>query len=126
VVPRFDRELIILRATQLAHGDYQFGEHRPIAMSCGIAAAQIDGLARWREGGMFNDRQRAILAYADAMVSQAGVNDATFAEMKRFFTTQEIVELTMTAAYYSGSSQITRALRVQPEPAADATGYGKC
>jgi alkylhydroperoxidase family enzyme len=125
-VPRIDRELIILRATQLMHGDYQFGEHRPIGISCGIPAALIDGLPKWRDSGLYSERQRAILAYADAMVSVAGVDDRTFAEMKRFFSPREIVELTMTAAYYSGSSQITRALGVPPEPAPDPTGYGKC
>jgi uncharacterized peroxidase-related enzyme len=125
-VPRLDRELIILRATQLAHGDYQLGEHRPIAVSCGMSPAQVDGVANWRESALFNERQRAILAYADGMVSTAGVDDTTFAAMRRFFTPREIVELTMTAAFYSGSSQITRALGVPPETAADPSGYGKC
>jgi len=46
--------------------------------------------------------------------------------MQRHFSTREIVELTMTAAYYSGSAQMTRALGVQPEKEADPTGYGKC
>lgn len=126
VVPRADRELIILRATQLAHGDYQHEEHRPIAMSCGISAAQIDSLARWRDGALFDDRQRAVLAYADGMVSPEGVSDATFAEMKRFFSAQEIVELTMNAAYYSGSSQISRALGVTADGNPPKSGYGTC
>ena len=89
MVPRADRELIILRATQLAHGDYQHEEHRPIAMSCGISAAQIDGLAQWRDNKLFDERQRAILAYADGMVSADGVDDATFAAMKRFFDARD-------------------------------------
>jgi alkylhydroperoxidase family enzyme len=126
VVPRADRELIILRATQLAHGDYQHEEHRPIAMSCGISGAQIDGLAHWRGGALFDERQRAILAYADGMVSADGVDDATFAAMKRFFSAQEIVELTMNAAYYSGSSQISRALGVTAEGNPPKSGYGTC
>jgi alkylhydroperoxidase family enzyme len=126
VVPRADRELIILRATQLAHGDYQHEEHRPIAMSCGISAAQIDSLAHWRDGALFDDRQRAVLAYADGMVSPEGVSDATFAEMKRFFSAQEIVELTMNAAYYSGSSQISRALGVTADGNPPKSGYGTC
>ena len=99
-VPRADRELIILRATQLAHGVYPHEEHIPIAMSCGIRAEQIDALAQWRESKLFSDRQRAILAYPDGMVSATGVDDASFAAMKSFFTTQEIVELTFNAAYY--------------------------
>jgi alkylhydroperoxidase family enzyme len=126
VVPRADRELIILRATQLAHGHYQHEEHRPIAMSCGISEAQIDGLAHWRDGKLFDDRQRAVLAYADGMVSPEGVTDATFDEMKRFFSAQEIVELTMNAAYYSGSSQISRALGVTADGNPPKSGYGTC
>jgi alkylhydroperoxidase family enzyme len=126
IVPRVDRELIILRATQLMHGDYQYGEHRPIAASCGIPLELIDNLPHWRQSSLYSERQRAILAYADGMVSEGGVDDATFAAMKRFFTPREIVELTMTAAFYSGSSQVTRALGVQPEAAPDPTGYAKC
>jgi alkylhydroperoxidase family enzyme len=125
-VPRADRELIILRATQLMRGDYQFTQHRTMAMSCGITAAQIESLPRWRDSGLFSDRQRAVLAYADGMVGAEGVTDAVFEAMKRFFSTKEIVELTMTASYYSGSAQATRALGVAPEKEADPTGYGKC
>ena len=125
-VPRVDRELIILRAAQNMRGEYQFRQHRTMAISCGMTAEQVDGLPRWRESTLFNDRQRTVLAYADGMVSQQGVTDAEFEAMKRHFSTKEIVELTMMAAYYSGSAQITRALGVQPEKEADPTGYGKC
>jgi alkylhydroperoxidase family enzyme len=123
-VPRADRELIILRAAQHMHGEYQFRQHRRMAISCGMTAAQVEALARWRESNLFDERQRAVLAYADGMVSTEGVSDATFATMTRFFNAKEIVELTMTAAFYSGSAQITRALGLQPEKEED--GYGKC
>ena len=126
VVPRADRELIILRATQLMHGEYPHEEHKPLAMSCGITAAQIDALAQWRASALFSERQRAILAYADAMVTAAGVDDATFNAMKGFFSTQEIVELTMNAAYYSASSQISRTLGVTAEGNPEKNGYGTC
>ena len=125
-VPRADRELIILRAAQNMRGEYQFKQHRVMAISCGFTAEQVDNLPRWREGNLFNERQRAVLAYADGMVSPRGVSDAEFEAMKRHFSTREIVELTMMAAYYSGSAQITRALGVQPEKEEDPTGYGKC
>jgi alkylhydroperoxidase family enzyme len=123
---RADRELIILRATQLARGDYQFGQHRRLAISCGITAEQIDSLPRWRESTLFNDRQRAVLAYADAMASADGIDDQTFDAMKAFFTTKEIVELTMNAAYYGASSQISRALRITAEGNPKGGGYGVC
>ena len=126
IVPRADRELIILRATQLMHGEYPHEEHIPMAMSCGITAAQIEALPKWRDSKVYSDRQRAILAYADGMVSAAGVDDATFATMTRFFNTQEIVELTFNAALYGATSQISRALGVTAAGNPEKSSYGKC
>lgn len=125
-VPRADRELIILRATQNGYGHYQFSEHADIALSCGISKEQIAALARWRESALFSERQRAILAYADGMVSVAGVDDATFEAMKHHFSIKEIVELTMTGAYYNASGQITRALGVQLQQNRERLSYGNC
>jgi alkylhydroperoxidase family enzyme len=126
VVPRPDRELIILRATQLLHGEYPHEEHKPLAVSCGITQGQIDALPQWRDSTLFSDRQRAILAYADAMVSEDGVDDETFAAMRRYFSTQEIVELTFNAAYYGATSLVSRALGVTAIGNPKKTSYGKC
>ncbi|MCW5774058.1 MAG: carboxymuconolactone decarboxylase family protein [Rhodospirillaceae bacterium] len=126
IVPRADRELIILRTTQLNGGDYEFVQHTPMGLSCGLSKTQIDGLAKWRDGQLFNERQRAVLAYADGMASDAGVDDATFAAMRKHFSPQEIVELTVTAGFYSAASRVTRALGIKLEPNAGKTAYGKC
>ena len=125
-VSRADKELIILRATQLARGDYQFGQHRRLAISCGITVEQIESLPRWRDSKLFNDRQRAVLAFADAMASPEGVDDATFDAMKSFYSNKEIVELTMNAAYYGASSQISRTLRITAEGTPKGGSYGAC
>src|SRR6478609_8201780 len=60
VATRADRELIILRATQLLHGEYPHEEHIPLAMSCGVSAAQIGALAQWRTSALYSEKQRAI------------------------------------------------------------------
>src|SRR5262245_59173891 len=126
IVARADKELIILRATQLARGDYQFGQHRRLAISCGITEEQIASLPKWRDSKLFSDRQRAVLAFADAMVSADGVDDATFDAMKAYYSNQEIVELTMNAAYYAASSYISRTLRITAEGNPKGGAYGVC
>jgi len=126
VVARADRELIILRATQLAQGDYEFTQHKPMAMSCGMTPAQIDAIAQWRASKLFSERQRAVLAFADGMASAGGVDQATFDEMKKHFPPQEIVELSVTAGFYTAASQVTRSLGIKLEPDAGQTAYGKC
>jgi alkylhydroperoxidase family enzyme len=74
------------------------------AISFCITAEQVDGLPHWHDRNRFNDRQRAVPAYADGTVSAEGVTDAAFDARKRHFSTREIVELTMMAAYCSGSA----------------------
>lgn len=126
ITPRADRELIILRTAQLGGGDYEFAQHRPMAISCGITVEQLDALKQWKGSKLFSDKQRALLAYTDGMVSPLGVDDATFAALERFYNAQEIVELTVTSAFYGAVSQITRSLAVQLEPNAGQTAYGAC
>jgi alkylhydroperoxidase family enzyme len=101
IVPLADREIAILRMTHIAQGDYEFTQHRPMTMSCGITAQQIEAIARCRNRMyLFDVRQRTVLAYADAMASSVGVDDATFAAMAELFSPQEIVGLTITAGFY--------------------------
>jgi len=126
VVSRADRELIILRATHNHHGDYEFTQHRPMGVSCGLTQAQVDAVPNWRNSTVFGEKQRAVLAYADGKASADGVDDATFAALKRFYSPQEIVELTVTAAFYAAAAQVTRSLGVKLEKNAGTSGYGKC
>ena len=79
-------------------------------------------VAQWKTSALFSDLQRALLAYADGMTSAKGVGS----DLKRFFNDQEIVELTVTSAFYGAVSQITRALDVKLEANAGQTAYGGC
>jgi alkylhydroperoxidase family enzyme len=97
-----------------------------MAVSCGMTPAQLAALPQWRTSDAFSDRQKAILGYADGMVSPKGVDDAAFADLRKYFNDQEIVELTVTSAFYGAVAQITRALSVKLEPDAGNTAYGAC
>ena len=124
VTPRVDRELMILRTTQLKEGEYEFAHHKRIGLTCGLSEAQIDSLPSWRRTSIFNERQRAILEYAERMVQAAEVDDATFATMQRLFSPQEIVELTLTSGFYVGVAQFSRALRIEMDKS--PTSYANC
>ena len=126
-VPRVYRELIILRATHLFHGDYEFGAHSAMAMSCGLSAEQVAAVRTWPErNALFDERQRAVIAYADGMASPTSVDEPTFAALARHFTPQEIVELTITASYYVNAVLVTRALGVRVDGGAGQGTYGRC
>jgi alkylhydroperoxidase family enzyme len=122
--PRAERELAILRTTQLKGGDYEFAQHRRIGLSCGLTEQQIDGLPDWSSKTVYNDRQRLILQYVDSMLANGTVDDQTMLTVRKTFSPKEIVELTMTSAFYTAVVQFSRAVRVEPEK--EQTTYAGC
>jgi len=121
--PRVDRELIILRSAQLADCQYVFNHHRGMGLAFGLTAEQVDQLAHWKESRLFNTRQRAILAYSEAMFGPERIDDATFENLSSFYKSREIMELTLTAAFYAGLGQFACALDIQVDLDASDSHY---
>ena len=65
---------------------------------------------------MFDDRERAALAYVDAMTLDFTVPDAAFAPLRTHFTHRRIVELTVMIGAYLSHSRVLQALEVDLEP----------
>ena len=79
----------------------------------GVAEEKIDQLASYATSPLYDEAERAALAYADAMtVTGRDVSDELFARLRRFYTDDEIVELTAIVAWENSSSKFNRALRV--------------
>ena len=123
--PRPLVELAILRTAHLWEGDYEMNQHRPMMRACGYTPQQIEAVGNWRASNLFDERQRALLAYVD-QAARGDVDDATFARFEKFFDAQEIVEITMTVNTYVGTALFTRALRIKIEDDGRLTAIGKC
>jgi len=123
--PRSLVELAILRTAHLWAGDYELNQHRPMMRACGYTPQQIEAVGNWRASTLFDERQRALLAYVD-QAARGDVDDATFAEFEKFFDAQEIVEITITVDTYVGTALFTRALRIKIEDDGRLTAIGKC
>jgi alkylhydroperoxidase family enzyme len=123
--PRALLELAILRTAQLWKGDYEINQHLPMMRACGYTAQQVEAVGNWRASTLFNERQRALLAYVD-QAANGDVDDATFAAFEKFFDAREIVEITMTVSTYVGTALFTRALRIKTEDDGRLTAIGKC
>jgi alkylhydroperoxidase family enzyme len=116
VTPRKLRELVIMRTAQISGSHYELAQHTPIALACGYTKAQIDALDKWQQSELFDDKERALLAYIDQVVGKNGhVDDPVFAALARSFTPEEIVEFTITATHYVTTGLLTRSLQIRPE-----------
>jgi alkylhydroperoxidase family enzyme len=126
ITPAPFRELAIVRTAQILHSDYELEGHVALAKSCGITQAQIDALPKWRDSDLFDAKQRALLAYTEAVDHGGDVDDATYDAFAKEFSPQEIVELTITIVTYYGTGQLTKALKVNLENDGRTAAPAKC
>lgn len=106
------RELAICAVARLNGAAYEYHHHAPLARREGVSEAQLTALLDWRASDLFDDRERAALAYTEAMTRQIEVPDDTFATVREHFDEQETVELTATIAFYNLVSRFLVALRI--------------
>jgi AhpD family alkylhydroperoxidase len=114
--PRLMRELAILRTAVIVGCDYELDHHRPLGSKAGLTDAQIAAVLHdWRKAaGLFEEPQRAVLAYVDQLCGNQGeVDDATFAALAEHFSPEEIVELTQCSTSYYANGLYIKALRIE-------------
>src|SRR5204863_8261247 len=110
------RELVIMRVAILNRCDYVIKTHASqYALKEGLTREQIDKLAEWRGSALFNAKERALLAYSDAITRDIEVPDAVFADVRKHFTERQTVELTMLIGAYNMLTRVLSALKVDPE-----------
>ena len=114
--PRLYIEIAIVRAAQLARGAYELQQHKPMLLAEGFSQAKLDALETWRTSPLFNEQERALLAYVDEMADHGNVADATFDALGRFFSPEQIMELSFAVGSYYGTALIMNALQIKLEP----------
>jgi 4-carboxymuconolactone decarboxylase len=110
------RELAIIRVAYLCRVDYVLRQHIPkLAEADGVTAAECEALAAWQDSPLFDARERALLAYVDAMTRDIEVPDEIVAGLRAHFSQRQLVELTVLVAAYNMHARFVRALRIEPE-----------
>jgi AhpD family alkylhydroperoxidase len=114
-LPGAVRELVILRVAVINSATYEHKAHVPFALKEGVSEGQIRALENWQVSSLFNEQQRAVLAYTDSMTKEIHVPDAVFAAVRQYFNPRLMVELTVTIAGYNLVSRFLEALQVDPD-----------
>ena len=115
------RELAILRVGYLTQANYEWTQHVPIGLQCGVSQEQIDAIPDWPASKLFSAEDRAVLQYTDEVTRNVRVSDATFANLRKFLSELDTVELTLTVGFYNLVSRMLEALQVELEdPAGQA------
>jgi 4-carboxymuconolactone decarboxylase len=115
-VPRRDIELAIVRAAQLAKGEYELQQHKPMLLAENFSEKQYAALHKWRKHKkLFDKKDKALLAYADEVADYGDVSNKTYKGMQKHYTPQQIMELTFAIGSYYGTALVMNAMKIKLE-----------
>jgi len=108
-------ELVKVRASQINGCACCLDMHTQDARAAGESEQRLYALPAWREAPFFTARERAALAWAEAVTLVAGgVPDAAYEEARRHFTERELIDLTWAVVAINGWNRLNVAFRTVP------------
>jgi AhpD family alkylhydroperoxidase len=108
-------ELVKMRASQINGCAFCLHMHSKDARAAGETEERLYLLNAWRESSLYTPRERAALAWTEALtlVAQTGAPDADYDGLKPHFTEVEIVNLTLLIGLINSWNRMAVGLRSQ-------------
>lgn len=109
-------ELVKLRASQINGCAYCIDMHTKDARADGETEQRLYGLNAWRETPYYTERERAALAWTEAvtLVTQGHVPDEVYAKAREQFSEKELVDLTLAVVAINGWNRLAISFRSVP------------
>ncbi|MFJ1268716.1 carboxymuconolactone decarboxylase family protein [Legionella lytica] len=109
-------ELVKLRVSQINGCTFCVDMHCADALKAGESQRRLNTVAVWREAPFFSERERAALAWAEAvtLLSTTHVPDEVYQEMRAHFGEHEAVDLTMAIIAINGWNRLAVSFRKLP------------
>jgi alkylhydroperoxidase family enzyme len=112
-LPRCDTELVILRVAWRCRSAYEWHQHVSIALRVGLTPDELAGVAEGSAAGGFTERQRALLAASDELISQCALSDSTWSAVQASLSDREAIELCLLIGHYQGLASTIGGLGIE-------------
>jgi len=115
-------ELVKTRASQINGCAFCINMHTQDARKHGETEQRLYLLDAWREAPVYSDRERAALAWTEAvtLISQTHAPDDAYDEVRKHFSEAETVNLTMLIATINAWNRLAVSFRAMPPARAKA------
>ncbi len=109
-------ELVKIRASQINGCAFCIDMHTKDARAQGETEQRLYALDAWRETSFYTERERAALAWTEAVtrVADGHVPDEVFALARQQFSEQDLVDLTMAVIVINGWTRLAISFRSVP------------
>jgi alkylhydroperoxidase family enzyme len=115
-LPARDRELLILRTAHLCQAEYEWGQHRLIALQAGASEAEIDRVRQGAGAEGWDPFDAALLNAADELHEQACISDASWDTLASRYDERQLIEVPMIVGHYHMVAFTLNSLGVELEP----------
>ncbi|RZT42995.1 carboxymuconolactone decarboxylase family protein [Cupriavidus agavae] len=121
------RELVEIRASQLNGCAFCVDMHTKMAKIHGERELRLYHVAIWRESTLFAPRERAALAWTEAVthLDAHGVSDEIFERVRTQFSEKELSDLTFLVGSINTWNRLNVAFRIVPGSSDKAFGLDK-
>lgn len=111
-------ELVKLRASQINGCVHCIDMHAKALRALGESESRVYLLNAWRESPQYSARERAALAWTEALTLIANVHvpDELYEAARHEFGDQDLVNLTLAVVAINGANRINIAFRTVPNP----------
>lgn len=109
------RELVILRVAWARRAVYEWHQHVRISRSVGFDDDRILAVRDWRTSDALSPAERAVLAYADALLAREHPSRGVLDEVAEHFDPFTQVGLTVLVGFYEMTATFLDAMEVETE-----------
>jgi alkylhydroperoxidase family enzyme len=108
--------LVVVKVASLVGCPFGTDIGSALGRAAGVTDAQLRALADYRTSSRFSALERLVLDYAVGMTATpVDVPDTLFADLRRHFTDEQIIELTATIAWENYRARFDHALGIEPQ-----------
>jgi AhpD family alkylhydroperoxidase len=110
-------ELVKVRASQMNGFAFCLAMHIADAVRAGETHERLHLLGAWEETGLYSERERATLAWTEALtrVAETHVPDEVYEKARRQLSEKEMVDLSYATVAINAWNRINIAFRTQPQ-----------
>lgn len=119
------RELAILKVAKLNGCQYCQHRYSSLGKKAGITDEMIAALDNHEKSELFTFTEKEALSWAEGITKNpGGIDEELFKQLKNHFTQQQIIELTMIAAFFNMVARLCQSLEIEIEGQRKAVGHG--
>ena len=107
-------ELVKLRASQINGCAYCIDMHWKDLRAAGETEQRLYGLDAWEESPYYSERERAALAWTEAVtrVTEGHVSDEVYEKVRKHLAEKELADLTLAIVAINGWNRLNIAFRI--------------